>query len=71
MLPAAQMSIWARIKGVEIGDLESAIWKERALVKAWCMRRTMYLLPSDELAVFVRGNVKPAGCSLAVFLNKD
>jgi len=60
VLLAAQMSLWARVKGAGIQDLGSAIWQERTLVRAWCMRRTMYLLPSSELAVFVRGTVRRA-----------
>ncbi len=60
VLMAAQMSIWPRTKGVSIRDVDSAIWKERSLVRAWGMRRTMFLLPSNELAVFVRGTTRRA-----------
>jgi winged helix DNA-binding protein len=60
VLSAAQMSIWARVKGVGIQELGSAIWKERSLVRAWAMRRTMFLLPSNELAIFVRGTTRRA-----------
>ncbi len=60
VLSAAQMSIWARVKGVGIQELDSAIWKERSLVRAWAMRRTMFLLPSNELATFVRGTTRRA-----------
>ncbi len=61
VLSAAQLSIWARIKGAILRDLDSAIWEDHSLVKAWCMRGTLFLLPSDELAVFARGsNRKPS-----------
>jgi len=60
VLSAAQMSIWPRVKGARIRDVDSAIWKERSLVRAWAMRRTMFLLPSKELAVFVRGTTRRA-----------
>ncbi len=60
VLMAGQMSIWPRIKGASIRDVDSAIWKERSLVRAWGMRRTMFLLPSNELAVFVRGTTRRA-----------
>ncbi len=60
LLLAAKMSIWTRVRDARIQDVDSAIWKDRTLVKAWCMRRTMYLLPSDELAVFVRGSARRA-----------
>jgi len=60
VLSAAQRSFWARIKGTRIRDLDSAIWKDHSLVKAWAMRRTMFLLPSDELAIFARGTTRRA-----------
>ena len=56
LLLAGQMSIWARVAGVKFSQLESALWKDRAIAKAWCMRRTMFLVPSSELAMFVRGS---------------
>src|SRR5713101_3648588 len=60
VLMAGQMSIWPRTKGARIRDVDSAIWKERSLVRAWGMRRTMFLLPSKELAVFPRGTTRRA-----------
>lgn len=56
LLLAGQLSIWARVRGVKLPDLEAALWSKRSLAKAWCMRRTMFILPSDELATFVRGS---------------
>lgn len=56
LLSAAQISIWARVSGIALSDFDAAIWKERTLSKAWCMRRTMFLVPSDDLALFVRGS---------------
>ncbi len=61
VLSAAQLSIWARVKDATLQQLESAIWKDHLLVKSWCMRGTLFLLPSDQLAVFARGsNRRPA-----------
>ena len=60
VLSAAQMSIWARVKGARIRRVNSAIWNDHTLVRAWAMRRTMFLLPSDQLAVFVRGTTRRA-----------
>ena len=56
LLLAGQMSLWARVGKVTVLDLDAAIWKRRTLVKAWCMRRTMFLVPSEDLALFVRGS---------------
>ena len=58
VLSAAQVSIWARTKVTSIGVLNDAIWKDRSLVRAWCMRRTLFLVPSDELALFVGGTAQ-------------
>ncbi|HKV89625.1 MAG TPA: winged helix DNA-binding domain-containing protein [Thermoplasmata archaeon] len=57
---AAQLSIWARVRDVRITDLEAAVGAERTLARAWCMRRTVHLVPSAELAVFVRGSARRA-----------
>jgi hypothetical protein len=56
VLSAAQMSLWVRTRTGAVEDLDAAVWKSRTLVRAWCMRRTLFLLPSDELSIFVRGS---------------
>lgn len=55
VLSAAQTSLWARTDGVRLEDVADALWRDRSLAKAWCMRATTHLIPSDEFAVFVRG----------------
>jgi hypothetical protein len=60
VLSAGQMSIWPRFKSARISDVDSAIWNDHSLVRAWAMRRTMFLLPSDQLAIFVRGTTRRA-----------
>jgi hypothetical protein len=55
LLSAAQISLWSRIRGLQIEHIEAAI-RKRAMVKAACMRRTLFLVPSKHLAVFVRGS---------------
>lgn len=70
LLSAAQMSIWARVHGVTLSDLDAAIWNERSLAKAWCMRRTMFLVPSKDLAMFVRGSSLRAEREIRWMLNK-
>src|SRR5260370_27959901 len=54
------MSIWARVKAARIRQVNSAIWNDHTLVRAWAMTRTMFLLPSYQLAVFVRGTPRRA-----------
>jgi uncharacterized protein YcaQ len=64
VLLAGQMSIWPRVKGARLRDVDSALWKDHSLVRAWGMRGTMFLLPSDELSVFVRGSARRAAYNL-------
>jgi hypothetical protein len=59
LLSAAQISLWARVRHLRIGDVEEALSK-RSLVKASCMRRTLFLVPSEDLAIFVRGTARRA-----------
>ena len=65
VLSAAQLSIWTRVKTSSIQQLDAAIWKERTLVRAWGMRRTMFLFPSEELAVYVRGTYRRSAYNLS------
>jgi len=59
LLSAAQISLWARVRDLQIAQIEKAL-SERRLVKASCMRRTLFLVPSEHLAVFVRGTARRA-----------
>ena len=59
LLSAAQISLWSRIRSLEIQDVEEAL-DARTLVKASCMRRTLFLVPAEHLAVFVRGTAQRA-----------
>ncbi len=59
LLSAAQTSIWSRVQDLQSTHIEAAM-KKRALVKAACMRRTLFLVPGRDLAVFVRGTSRRA-----------
>lgn len=59
LLSAAQISFWARVRDLEIAHVQEALDKRR-LVKASCMRRTLFLVPARDLAVFVRGTARRA-----------
>jgi hypothetical protein len=59
LLSAAQLSLWTRVRGLEVAHVEQAL-RERTLAKAACMRRTLFLVPSEHLAVFVRGSARRA-----------
>src|ERR671937_355970 len=55
LLSAAQISLWSRVHDLRISDIEDALSKRR-LVKASCMRRTLFLVPAEHLEIFVRGS---------------
>lgn len=53
VMSSAELTLWARVEGLEPGDVQRALWEERSLVKTWAMRGTLHLLPSAELALWV------------------
>jgi hypothetical protein len=59
LLPAAHISLWSRVRDLQTAHVEKAL-SERTLVKAACMRRTLFLVPSEHLAIFVRGSARRA-----------
>ncbi len=59
LLSAAQISLWARMRDLKIADIDRAL-NERGLVKAACMRRTLFLVPGEQLAIFSRGSARRA-----------
>ena len=56
---AAQISLWSRVRDLRIAHIEAALNDQR-LVKAACMRRTLFLVPAKQLAIFVRGSTRRA-----------
>src|SRR5437870_9259565 len=58
LLSAAQISLWARTRGLHVADVEEALWRDRTLVKSWCIRGTLHLIPSRDFAVFLRGSAR-------------
>jgi hypothetical protein len=54
LFSAAQISLWSRVRDLQISHIEEALSK-RTLVKASCMRCTLFLVPSEHLAVFALG----------------
>jgi hypothetical protein len=59
LLSAAQISLWSRVRDLQVTQIEETL-RDRNLVKASCMRRTLFLVPSKHLAVFVRGTARRA-----------
>jgi Winged helix DNA-binding domain len=44
------LSAWARVDGMELADLERALYADRTLVKHLAMRRTLFVFPRETLA---------------------
>jgi hypothetical protein len=59
LLSAAQTQLWARVSDLRIAQVEEAL-SRRSLVKAACMRQTLFLVPSRDLAIFVGGSARRA-----------
>jgi hypothetical protein len=59
LLSAAQISLWSRVRDLQVLDIEKAL-QAHSLVKAACMRQTLFLVPSEQLAVFIRGSARRA-----------
>jgi hypothetical protein len=53
LMSSAELSLWARIDGLERDAVHDALWMQRALVKLWAMRGTLHLLPAAELGVWL------------------
>jgi uncharacterized protein YcaQ len=53
LMSSAELSLWARIDGLEREAVHQALWEDRTLVKLWAMRGTLHLLPSAELGLWL------------------
>ncbi len=52
LMSSAELSLWARTEGLEVGATERALWERRSLVKTWAMRGTLHLIPSTEFPLW-------------------
>jgi hypothetical protein len=55
VMSSAELTLWARVEGLERDAVRRALWEERSLVKLWAMRGTLHLLPADELGTWLGG----------------
>jgi hypothetical protein len=47
--PSVYLSLWARVDGLSVADVDKALYAERSLVKQLAMRRTLFVFPRDLL----------------------
>src|SRR3954469_16999149 len=48
VMSSAELTLWARLDGLDPGAVRRALWEDRTLVKTWAMRGTLHLLPAAE-----------------------
>lgn len=53
VMSAAHLAMWARAHHVTKGEIESALWEKRALVKTNCMRGTLHLLTAEDYPIYI------------------
>lgn len=53
VMAAAQIALWARRHDLTRADIDSALYKRRALVKTSCMRGTLHLLPASDFSIYI------------------
>lgn len=47
--PTVYLSLWARVDGLTVADVDRALYTDRTLVKQLAMRRTLFVFPRDLL----------------------
>lgn len=52
VMSSAELTVWARVEGLERRAVQQALWQDRTLVKTWAMRGTLHLLPAGELPLW-------------------
>jgi hypothetical protein len=48
----AELTLWARVEGLQQGDVTQALEQDRTLVKTW-IRNRLHVIPSDDLAIYI------------------
>jgi hypothetical protein len=52
VMSAAELALWARADGLTPEEVQSALWKDRTLLKTWAMRGTLHLLSAADLPLY-------------------
>jgi hypothetical protein len=53
VMSSAELSLGARLDGLDRRAVARALWERRSLVKLWAMRGTLHLLPATELGLWL------------------
>jgi uncharacterized protein YcaQ len=52
VMSSAELTLWARVEGLDRQAVQDALWRDRTLVKTWAMRGTLHLLPAAEFPLW-------------------
>lgn len=50
----ARIALWARTCDITADKIDESLWRTRSLVKTWCMRATVHLLPSADFSAYIQ-----------------
>jgi uncharacterized protein YcaQ len=61
LMGSAELTLHARVDGLQPDWVARALWEDRTLVKTWAMRGTLHLLPAAELPLWcaAQSQLKP------------
>ena len=59
VMSAAYLQLWTRNHAITRAQVETALWKNRTLVKTSLMRQTLHLIPTDEFPLYIAA-LKPS-----------
>jgi hypothetical protein len=52
VMSAAEMAIAARVNDLSPQDVQTALWKDRSLIKTWAMRAALHLIPASDYPLY-------------------
>ena len=52
VMSSAELSLHARVEGLDRDAVQRMLWEQRSLYKTWAMRGTLHLLPARELGLW-------------------
>ncbi|HEV3231410.1 MAG TPA: winged helix DNA-binding domain-containing protein [Candidatus Dormibacteraeota bacterium] len=48
LMSSAELTLWARVRDITLGDVREALWRRHELVKTWAMRGTLHLVATPD-----------------------
>lgn len=53
VMSAVYLQFWTRNHSITRGEVETALWKSRTLIKTSLMRQTLHIIPANELPIYI------------------